>query len=693
MRRSLYILFSISYLFCNSQNSTVDSLETVLKLQSNENIERLKTLNHLANYIHLENPNRGLSFANQAITLAIKLNAKDEEVLAYRYKAYNLTSLYKDSEAIEAYNKAIEILKSQNKLTEVAKFEYNKGLLYFNKSNYSKSIYCYEKALKIFEKDKDSLLMAIVLNGIGTSQMYLTKYPEAINTYLKSSKIHENFSKPNANRHAETINNIGILYHRIEKYDLALEYYFKCLEIYEKSNNSFGMASTLTNIGNAYDNLEKPKKALPNYENALDIMTKLNHKFGIASALVNIGIANITLKKYDEALSYLERSKILFEALEDTFNLAIVYENIGLVYLKKLENSNTTDNLKKAKLNLEKAMSYANAIDNLKSKANIFEKLALVNLKLNDYESAYYNLEESHKTKASYLSIEKKEEIAKLEAKFEYEKKEAELRALHDKEQAVKETEILRQKTIKNTSILGGGGIIIATSIGFVLYRRKRNAVAKSKEAEFKAKVSDTELKALRSQMNPHFIFNSLNSIGDYILKNDTQAASDYLSKFAKLMRMTLENSEKKEILLSEDITLLKTYLDIEQKRFNNKFSYTINIDNNIDPEDILVPPMILQPFIENSIIHGVSLKDQGHITIEFKEQKNMLTCSIDDDGIGRKQSSLQSSASKKSLGMAITKSRIEIINKTKNTKGDIKIIDKTKGTRIEVSLPLQLAY
>ena len=693
MRRSLYILFSISYLFCNSQNSTVDSLETVLKLQSNENIERLKTLNHLANYIHLENPNRGLSFANQAITLAIKLNAKDEEVLAYRYKAYNLTSLYKDSEAIEAYNKAIEILKSQNKLTEVAKFEYNKGLLYFNKSNYSKSIYCYEKALKIFEKDKDSLLMAIVLNGIGTSQMYLTKYPEAINTYLKSSKIHENFSKPNANRHAETINNIGILYHRIEKYDLALEYYFKCLEIYEKSNNSFGMASTLTNIGNAYDNLEKPKKALPNYENALNIMTKLNHKFGIASALVNIGIANITLKKYEEALSYLERSKILFEALEDTFNLAIVYENIGLVYLKKLENSNTTDNLTKAKLNLEKAMSYANAIDNLKSKANIFEKLALVNLKLNDYESAYYNLEESHKTKASYLSIEKKEEIAKLEAKFEYEKKEAELRALHDKEQAVKETEILRQKTIKNTSILGGGGIIIATSIGFILYRRKRNAVAKSKEAEFKAKVSDTELKALRSQMNPHFIFNSLNSIGDYILKNDTQAASDYLSKFAKLMRMTLENSEKKEILLSEDISLLKTYLDIEQKRFNNKFSYTINIDNNIDPEDILVPPMILQPFIENSIIHGLSLKDQGHITIEFKEQNNMLTCSIDDDGIGRKQSSLQSSASKKSLGMAITKSRIEIINKTKNTKGDIKIIDKTKGTRIEVSLPLQLAY
>ena len=192
--------------------------------------------------------------------------------------------------------------------------------------------------------------------------------------------------------------------------------------------------------------------------------------------------------------------------------------------------------------------------------------------------------------------------------------------------------------------------------------------------------------------MNPHFIFNSLNSIGDYILKNDTQSANDYLSKFAKLMRMTLENSEKKEILLSEDITLLKTYMDIERKRFNNKFNYTIDIEFSLDPDDILVPPMILQPFIENSIIHGLALKDEGHIIISFKEKNSMLICSVDDNGIGREKSS-SSSTHKKSLGMAITKSRIEIINKIKNTEGDIKIIDKTKGTKIEVSLPMQLAY
>ena len=549
---------------------------------------------------------------------------------------------------------------------------------------------CYDKALNIFETEKDSLLMAIVLNGIGTSQMYLTKYPEAINTYLKASSTYERIGKSDTDRHAEVITNLGILYSRLEKYNLALNYYNRGLKIYEESNNSFGRANTLTNIGNAYDNLKKSELAIENYEKALEIMTKLNHKYGIASALVNIGIANITLKNYDKALSYLLRSKKLFEDLENTFNLAIVYENIGLTYLESANSDNSK--LQKAKFYLEQAMDYVNAIDNLKSKASILEKLAEVNVQLNNYKSAYFNLNESQKTKATYLSIEKKEEIAKLESKFEYEKKEAELTALHDKEQAIKETEILRQRSIKNASVIGGSGVITAAVIGFVLYRRKRNAVLKSKEAEFNAKVSDTELKALRSQMNPHFIFNSLNSIGDYILKNDTQAASDYLSKFAKLMRMTLENSEKKEILLSEDITLLKTYMDIERKRFNNKFNYTIDIETSLDPDDILVPPMILQPFIENSIIHGLALKDEGHITISFKAQNNMLICSVDDNGIGREKSS-SSSTHKKSLGMAITKSRIEIINKIKNTKGDIKIIDKTKGTKIEVSLPMQLAY
>ena len=160
-------------------------------------------------------------------------------------------------------------------------------------------------------------------------------------------------------------------------------------------------------------------------------------------------------------------------------------------------------------------------------------------------------------------------------------------------------------------------------------------------------------------------------------------------------MRLTLENSEKKEILLSEDIALLKTYMDIERKRFNTKFNYTIQVDSNLDAENIVVPPMILQPFIENSIVHGLSQKEApGLITISFKAENNMLICSVDDNGIGRKHSvSNKNNPDNKSMGMAITKSRIEIINKLKNTNGTVEIIDKTEGTRIDVSLPMQFAF
>ena len=133
--------------------------------------------------------------------------------------------------------------------------------------------------------------------------------------------------------------------------------------------------------------------------------------------------------------------------------------------------------------------------------------------------------------------------------------------------------------------------------------------------------------------------------------------------------------------------------MDIERKRFNNKFNYTIDVDSGLDAEDILVPPMILQPFIENSIIHGLSQKDNlGDISISFKKNNNMLICSVDDNGVGRTHSK-NNNSNKKSMGMAITKSRIEIINKVKNTSGDVKIIDKTNGTKIEVSLPMQLTY
>ena len=227
-----------------------------------------------------------------------------------------------------------------------------------------------------------------------------------------------------------------------------------------------------------------------------------------------------------------------------------------------------------------------------------------------------------------------------------------------------------------------------------MLYRRKQDAVAKSKEAEFKTKVADTELKVLRAQMNPHFIFNSLNSIGSYIVNNDTSAANNYLIKFSKLMRQTLENSEKEEISLKEDLELLNTYLEIEKKRFLSEFNHKIMIDDTLDVENVLVPPMILQPFVENSIWHGISKSDKkGSIEIKVEQHESKIIYSVEDNGVGRLKSNEKKMLHKKSLGIKITKNRIDIINKRKGINASLKIIDKNQGTKVEIYLPLTKVF
>jgi LytS/YehU family sensor histidine kinase len=195
--------------------------------------------------------------------------------------------------------------------------------------------------------------------------------------------------------------------------------------------------------------------------------------------------------------------------------------------------------------------------------------------------------------------------------------------------------------------------------------------------------------------MNPHFIFNALNSIGSYITNKDGTTAKNYLNKFSGLMRETLENSHKETITLKEDFEILKTYLDIERKRFSEGFDFKLKIDSELDPENILVPPMMLQPFVENSIWHGISgLNYKGVLEIEVKKEDDKLLYAIDDNGIGRKKSNKNNKGYKKqSLGIKITKDRIEILNKKKKIDGSLKIIDKEVGTRVELRLPIEKEF
>ena len=198
--------------------------------------------------------------------------------------------------------------------------------------------------------------------------------------------------------------------------------------------------------------------------------------------------------------------------------------------------------------------------------------------------------------------------------------------------------------------------------------------------------------------MNPHFIFNTLSSIQSFITKNDSKDAVYYLSKFSKLMRATLENTKKQRIPIKDEIESLQLYMDLEKLRLNNKFDYHIIINDEIDTLFEEIPPMLIQPYIENAIWHGISHKTgSGIIKLTFKlENENLLKCEIEDDGVGRKKARemKKETRKKKSLGMTITKERLEIINSLKDTKLSVNIIDLIDnniptGTKIELFIPL----
>jgi ligand-binding sensor domain-containing protein/two-component sensor histidine kinase len=242
--------------------------------------------------------------------------------------------------------------------------------------------------------------------------------------------------------------------------------------------------------------------------------------------------------------------------------------------------------------------------------------------------------------------------------------------------------------------------LIGAVIIVLVIRQRGINRIKREEhlKTEFNKQLAQAETKALRSQMNPHFIFNSLNSINSFVIDQKHELASDYLIKFSKLIRLILDNSRSETISIEKELETLKLYLILESARYDNKFKCIYTIAEDVNTNSIMIPPMLLQPFVENAIWHGLMQKEEeGTITIEIKkEDEEFLNISITDDGIGReKAAELKSkSATHKSHGLKVTSQRIEMMNKLNSTGAQVNIFDlkdengNASGTKVELIIP-----
>ena len=237
-------------------------------------------------------------------------------------------------------------------------------------------------------------------------------------------------------------------------------------------------------------------------------------------------------------------------------------------------------------------------------------------------------------------------------------------------------------------SLLAFTGLSIIWGFNFLRVRQIR------KKSELELKMSDLRLKALHSQINPHFLSNALSSIQYYVINNNAEKAASYLSKFSKLMRSILNSSYAESICLQDEIDAITWYVELESSRFNDKIILKVELNNIKEARDIIIPSMLIQPFIENAIYHGIAPKGEGVINLLFfRKDNSFLECIIEDDGLGIKSSKINSNRGKESKGMSIIEKKIDILRSLKNKSIEIKFnqVSEQGGTRIELIMPYEL--
>jgi hypothetical protein len=247
--------------------------------------------------------------------------------------------------------------------------------------------------------------------------------------------------------------------------------------------------------------------------------------------------------------------------------------------------------------------------------------------------------------------------------------------------------------------------LLSIAGIFYAIYRNRIRSIRKESKlhSDYAIKLNELENSALRTQMSPHFIFNSLNTINSFINRNDPARANQYISKFSKLIRLILDHSREKKITLAEELAVLELYVQLERIRFDNKFSYHIDVEETIITDTTEMPPLVIQPFVENAILHGLlPLPQGGMLKVAIQKEADHILFAIEDNGIGRQQARVNKpdhTVHRKSHGIDITIKRIELFNKEHAFDSAVKITDlkntegDAAGTRVEIRIALEESF
>ncbi|PCH71048.1 MAG: hypothetical protein COC06_02660 [Bacteroidales bacterium] len=609
--------------------------------------------------------------------------------------------------------------QDQNSVTQQIG-HYLDSSVYLRNVSLEQSILICQKAIQLTEEIQDPNLLSKSYKIQGVNYFY---HGENDSSFLYYNKAISQFEVLNSKSDVgKVLGNIGLLYKRQAKYDMALEYYLQNLNIYKEIDYREGLGSVFNNLGNLYYLQENLITAKTYYQLALSNFKKFKNTKEIANAYCNLGAIAEQNKNFSKSLDFYNKSlhensklgNVLFES-KLLFNIGYLYHSQGLLdsatyYVKKAEEIRIRlgdkDGLISAKLQLAKiAMSQGNsnlaeqylleadqlAIENdmLKWRAEILLSLTKLYEERQDFRKAFLNQTQMNEVNDSLNKIFSENRFEELSAAYEAEKNQKELELLQQKSQ-IQHLELGKKNSwiiiLIIVMILGAVAIMVSLRINRLRVDHK---------------IMDLRQKVLLTQMNPHFLFNSLTAIQSFILDNKNKEANNYLSKLASLVRGILENSRKEFVSLRTELETLKDYIDLQKLRFENEINYEFEIDDNIDQNQILVPPMLAQPFVENALVHGMLRTNPNakiQVKVSLNENNDLLRFEIKDNGIGIDEAKkLSATKNHKSIATSIAIDRVKIYNFKSAKKMKFEIIDlkhqnpKSQGTLVCYSIPINL--
>jgi len=582
-------------------------------------------------------------------------------------------------EAVSLFKRCMDLRQSIDDQKGVAGALNNIGSVYFSKGRYSEAIEYFERSLAAKEAVGDLAEIPSTLNNIANILVNQGDFIRAMDLNLRSLSIREELGDlPGM---SSTLNNIGIIHGEMGDHLLAIEHFERSLILKEQLGILKGVAGTHGNMALIYLTLGDRQNASTSFGKALSVYQTLGDKRGEASTLAGLGDLVLTYADHVAAKGYYIEALRLFQEIQDPKGAAATLGRLAKVHHQVGE--------------ADVAIVYGNRALAMAQETGLVAETkdaAEILYGIHRAKGAFQQALEMHELfvsmRDSTLRAENQREVMRQQFQYDYGRREALMRAEQESKDALAREQLTRQRSQRN--LMGQGFLVlIITGGGTGLFLHQR------RKAEYRYRSSRAELKALQAQMRPHFIFNALNSVHNYIERNETAAASDYLIRFSKLMRTTLNSTLSEQVPLSEEMASWTNYIELERPNMRHGLDFRMETGPEVDVERVLIPPLLVQPLLENALWHGLVPKmASGSLVIRVTVADGLLIVSVEDDGVGRDStaSGTDRHPGQDSVGLTLVRERIALLDGGGTPGTGLFLTDLPNGFRSVVRLPFKAA-